>query len=132
MYIYSMSINSKEVKKIFTEQIYCFHLDRFLLEAGLIVFLNKQDILERKVKEGRCIGDYFPAYHRYMISSGNNQVKDEYTRTKMFIKNMLVVRMYKRFLKTTGTSDILVKRQQRGLKKINLSIHKIVKAGYTL
>ncbi|KAM3955433.1 LOW QUALITY PROTEIN: G protein alpha subunit f [Aphomia sociella] len=57
-------------------------LSRFLLQAGLIVFLNKQDILQSKISQGRCIGDYFPDYHQYEAPG------DEYNRTKLFIRSM--------------------------------------------
>ncbi|KAJ8707032.1 hypothetical protein PYW08_011166 [Mythimna loreyi] len=57
---------------------------RFLLEAGLILFLNKQDILERKVSQGRSIAPYFPQYNDFQAAG------DEYTRTKMFIKSLFV------------------------------------------
>lgn len=57
---------------------------RFLLEAGLILFLNKQDILESKVSQGRCIAPYFPKYNEFQAAG------DEYTRTKMFIKSLFV------------------------------------------
>ncbi|KAL0809797.1 hypothetical protein ABMA28_011293 [Loxostege sticticalis] len=55
---------------------------RFLLTAGLIVFLNKQDLLERKISAGRSVGDYFPAYRTYKPEA------DEHTRTKLFIRSM--------------------------------------------
>ncbi|XP_077286373.1 G protein alpha subunit f [Arctopsyche grandis] len=61
---------------------------RFLIKAGLIVFLNKQDILERKVREGRQIAKYFPEYNNYR--SKNPSSNDEYTKVKEFIKNLLV------------------------------------------
>ncbi|XP_052757041.1 guanine nucleotide-binding protein G(f) subunit alpha [Galleria mellonella] len=57
-------------------------LSRFLLRAGLIVFLNKQDLLQHKISQGRCIGDYFPEYHEFEASG------DEYNRTKLFIRSM--------------------------------------------
>ncbi|XP_047038477.1 guanine nucleotide-binding protein G(f) subunit alpha-like [Helicoverpa zea] len=57
---------------------------RFLLEAGLILFLNKQDILEHKISQGRSIAPYFPEYERF------NAQGDEYTRTKMFIRSLFV------------------------------------------
>ncbi|GBP66736.1 Guanine nucleotide-binding protein G(f) subunit alpha [Eumeta japonica] len=57
---------------------------RFLLEAGLIVFLNKQDILERKVRAGRSIAPYFPEYEHF------NAPGDEYLKTRSFIRNMFV------------------------------------------
>ncbi|KAG6459112.1 hypothetical protein O3G_MSEX011213 [Manduca sexta] len=58
---------------------------RFLLDAGLIVFLNKQDLLETKVSQGRSIGEYFPQYHEYQAAG------DEYTRTKLFIRSLFAV-----------------------------------------
>ncbi|XP_075988314.1 G protein alpha subunit f [Anticarsia gemmatalis] len=66
---------------------------RFLLEAGLIVFLNKQDLLEAKVCQGRSIAPYFPQYQEFS-STG-----DEYTRTKMFIKSLF--------------TDIVTKKRER-------------------
>ncbi|CAG4987846.1 unnamed protein product [Colias eurytheme] len=57
---------------------------RFLIEAGLIVFLNKQDILEYKISQGHSIAPYFPEYEHFQASG------DEYTRTKLFIKSLFV------------------------------------------
>ncbi|XP_059058839.1 guanine nucleotide-binding protein G(f) subunit alpha [Achroia grisella] len=57
-------------------------LSRFLLRAGLIVFLNKQDLLQNKISQGRSIGDYFPDYQQYSAQG------DEYNRTKLFIRSM--------------------------------------------
>ncbi|XP_028173405.1 guanine nucleotide-binding protein G(f) subunit alpha [Ostrinia furnacalis] len=55
---------------------------RFLITAGLIVFLNKQDVLENKIAQGRNVGDYFPDYHNYKPDA------DAFTRTKLFIRSM--------------------------------------------
>ncbi|CAH0599845.1 unnamed protein product [Chrysodeixis includens] len=55
---------------------------RFLLEAGLILFLNKQDLLQSKVSQGRSIAPYFPHY------LGFEAAGDEYTKTKLFIKSL--------------------------------------------
>lgn len=57
---------------------------RFLLEAGLILFLNKQDLLESKVAQGRSIAPYFPKYNEFEAAG------DEYTRTKLFIRSLFV------------------------------------------
>ncbi|XP_063371034.1 guanine nucleotide-binding protein G(f) subunit alpha [Cydia amplana] len=57
---------------------------RFLLEAGLIVFLNKQDLLRRKVERGGSIAPHFPAYNQYGGHGG------EYERTRDFIRQMFV------------------------------------------
>ncbi|XP_053688909.1 guanine nucleotide-binding protein G(f) subunit alpha [Sabethes cyaneus] len=61
--------------------------NRFLAETGLIVFLNKQDILKQKIAAGKSIRDYFPEYNEFQIDS---DICDEYTCTRTFIKSMLV------------------------------------------
>ncbi|KAI8441570.1 hypothetical protein MSG28_015152 [Choristoneura fumiferana] len=61
---------------------------RFLLEAGLIVFLNKQDLLRQKVERGPGIARYFPKYRDYQGPG------DEYDRTKMFIRQMFVFQLF--------------------------------------
>lgn len=44
-------------------QIVCF---RWLQEVSIILFLNKQDLLEQKIKEGRSrLEKYFPEYAYY-------------------------------------------------------------------
>lgn len=63
---------------------------RFLVKAGLIVFLNKQDVLERKIKEGRNIARYFPEYNNFKFDDAS----DEYTKAKEFVKHMLVVNIF--------------------------------------
>ncbi|XP_047541306.1 guanine nucleotide-binding protein G(f) subunit alpha [Vanessa atalanta] len=57
---------------------------RFLIEAGLIVFLNKQDLLQNKISQGRSIAPYFPQYTNFDCHG------DEYIRTKQFIRSMFV------------------------------------------
>ncbi|XP_060808714.1 guanine nucleotide-binding protein G(f) subunit alpha [Amyelois transitella] len=59
-------------------------LSRFLLEAGLIVFLNKQDLLQNKIAQGRSISTYFPEYDSFQAPG------DEYNKTKLFIRSMFV------------------------------------------
>uniref|UniRef100_A0A2H1VKA1 SFRICE_011868 n=1 Tax=Spodoptera frugiperda TaxID=7108 RepID=A0A2H1VKA1_SPOFR len=66
---------------------------RFLLEAGLILFLNKQDLLESKVAQGRSIAPYFPQYNDFEAAG------DEYTRTKLFIRSLFV--------------DVITKKRER-------------------
>jgi len=46
---------------------FCFV--RFLQDAGVIVFLNKQDLLKEKVESGKSIGLYFPEYNEYQMNS---------------------------------------------------------------
>lgn len=78
---------------------------RFLLEAGLIVFLNKQDVLENKIRQGKSIAPYFPEYENYDAEG------DEYTRTKLFIRNMFVnitQKKYERKKLSTSTNKFIV------------------------
>jgi len=42
---------------------------RFLHAAGVIVFLNKQDVLKEKVESGKSIAKYFPDYAKYQLDS---------------------------------------------------------------
>ncbi|XP_023942884.2 guanine nucleotide-binding protein G(f) subunit alpha [Bicyclus anynana] len=55
---------------------------RFLLQAGLIVFLNKQDVLERKLRAGRRLADHFPAFAHFAAPG------DECARAKLFIRSL--------------------------------------------
>ncbi|XP_055533694.1 guanine nucleotide-binding protein G(f) subunit alpha [Wyeomyia smithii] len=63
--------------------------NRFLSETGIIVFLNKQDILKQKIEAGKSIEDYFPEYNQYK-ENADSDICDEYTRARTFIKSMLV------------------------------------------
>lgn len=68
--------------------------NRFLAETGLIVFLNKQDILEQKILAGKSIGKYFPEYKDYVAEEAVDDAGmcNEFARTRCFIKSKLVVR----------------------------------------
>ncbi|KAG7312667.1 hypothetical protein JYU34_000992 [Plutella xylostella] len=77
---------------------------RFLLEAGLIVFLNKQDLLENKIKQGKSIATYFPEYNEYKAAG------DEYTRTRLFIRSMF--------------ADVTTRKRER--KKMSTSAEKFI------
>lgn len=63
---------------------------RFLRDAGLIVFLNKQDLLKKKIEQGKRIGKYFPDYLQYQMQE-KGEPNDEYTRTKFFMKKKITV-----------------------------------------
>jgi guanine nucleotide-binding protein subunit alpha len=63
---------------------------RFLRDAGVIVFLNKQDILKEKIESGKSIASYFPEYKKYRMSRKDGDGSDEYTRTKHFIRSLFV------------------------------------------
>lgn len=65
--------------------------NRFLSSAGIIVFLNKQDIMESKIRNGKSIGNYFGEYEQFRITSRDGNVFDECDRTRCFIKQKLVV-----------------------------------------
>lgn len=63
---------------------------RFIRDAGLIVFLNKQDLLKKKIEQGKRIGKYFPDYIQYQMLE-KVDANDEYTRTKLFMKKKITV-----------------------------------------
>ncbi|XP_055689358.1 guanine nucleotide-binding protein G(f) subunit alpha [Lutzomyia longipalpis] len=64
--------------------------NRFLASAGIICFLNKQDIMERKIMEGKCIGHYFPDYYNYRLSANDGIAFDECNKTRCFIRHKLI------------------------------------------
>lgn len=65
--------------------------NRYLCSAGVIVFLNKQDIMEQKIREGKSIGEHFPEYHSYMLPFKADDLQNECKRTRSFIHNKLLV-----------------------------------------
>ena len=65
--------------------------NRFLSESGVIVFLNKQDIMEQKVYRGKSIGKYFADYKNFQLPTKYGIDIDECTKTKHFIRSKLVV-----------------------------------------
>jgi guanine nucleotide-binding protein subunit alpha, other len=64
--------------------------NRFLYSAGVIVFLNKQDIMEEKIRSGKLIGTYFPKYYQYRLSAQDGNVFDECNKTRCFIRQNLI------------------------------------------
>ncbi|XP_970742.2 guanine nucleotide-binding protein G(f) subunit alpha [Tribolium castaneum] len=44
---------------------------RFLRKAGMIVFLNKQDLFQRKIEHGRKLEKYFPEYKNFNKTLGS-------------------------------------------------------------
>ncbi|KAI9587233.1 guanine nucleotide-binding protein G(f) subunit alpha isoform X1 [Glossina fuscipes] len=64
--------------------------NRFLASAGIIVFLNKQDIMERKIRTGTHIVDYFPEFEEFCNSPQAENYFDECDWTKKFIKQKLI------------------------------------------
>lgn len=63
---------------------------RFIRDAGLIVFLNKQDLLKKKIEQGKQISKYFPDYLQYKTPE-KVEASDEYTKTKLFMKKKIMV-----------------------------------------
>ncbi|GFG30691.1 hypothetical protein Cfor_07468 [Coptotermes formosanus] len=61
---------------------------RFLRHAGVIVFLNKQDMLKEKIESGKSVASYFPEYNKYQMSSKDGDGSDEYIRTRCFIRDL--------------------------------------------
>lgn len=62
--------------------------------AGLIVFLNKQDILERKIKQGRKLEKYFPEFSNFMVKQTSEDPNFEYERAKLFMEKKIKVLYY--------------------------------------
>ena len=44
--------------------------NRWLRTVSIILFLNKQDILRKKVDEGKNVEDYFPEFSSYRPPAG--------------------------------------------------------------
>ncbi|RZC43030.1 G-alpha and/or Arf domain containing protein [Asbolus verrucosus] len=57
---------------------------RFLRSAGMIVFLNKQDLLRRKIEQGRKIDKYFPEFNDFTESNVLG-----YDRAKLFLEKKI-------------------------------------------
>ncbi len=67
---------------------------RYFRHSGIIVFLNKQDILAEKIKKGADIGKYFPEYKAFKppkATSSFYKKNINLHKTLMFIKSKLEV-----------------------------------------
>lgn len=63
----------------------------FLRDSGLIVFLNKQDLLERKLNDGTSkLENYFDDYKDYVRNT--KIIKNDYEMAKTFMKDKIEVR----------------------------------------
>lgn len=80
------------------ESFELFHLvwhNGFLTSAGLICFLNKQDLLEQKIRAGHSLAVYFPEYIDYCQNNNRSsllprdKILDECEKTRCFIKEQL-------------------------------------------
>jgi len=60
---------------------------RFLKEAGIILFLNKQDVLEEKIRRGGRIDNHFPLFSSYTLTDRKGSLlylfKNELLITKL-------------------------------------------------
>lgn len=61
------------------------------MQSGFITFLNKQDLLEEKIKAGKRIGTYFQDYDNYRMSAKDGNQFDEVKKTGCFIRQKLMV-----------------------------------------
>lgn len=68
------------------------HRSKFVREAGLIVFLNKQDLLEKKIlTQHRKVEQYFPEYANYVPDKKENwDGSNEYDRARLFMKHKVM------------------------------------------
>lgn len=72
---------------------------RFLRDSGFILFLNKQDLLKKKIDEGVRVGDYFPEYDNYTPHKvdKDEDPKEEYIRARCFIRDKFIAITRKNF-----------------------------------
>jgi len=58
---------------------------RWLRTISVILFLNKQDLLAEKIKNGRRLENYFPEFARYVVSQGEpGKLKNE-SKKKVYL-----------------------------------------------
>lgn len=91
---FDQTLREDETQNRFTEAcelFSCVWNNRFLSSAGVIIFLNKQDIMEGKIRSGKRIGDYFGDYKNFRITPKDGNVFDECDRTRCFIRQKLIV-----------------------------------------
>ncbi|KAL5467655.1 hypothetical protein EMCRGX_G031916 [Ephydatia muelleri] len=73
-------------------------LNRWLQSVSVILFLNKQDTLRKKVEAGKRVEDYFPEFAAYRAPTQEGRDKGEvgereselYTRAKYFVRDLFV------------------------------------------
>lgn len=66
-YLKIFGIIGIEKRKTYITEI-DFPFFRWLKTISVILFLNKQDLLAEKIKNGRRLEDHFPEYARYVVS----------------------------------------------------------------
>lgn len=62
---------------------------KYLRGSGMILFLNKQDLLKEKVERGFKIEDHFPAYKCFKTHKAEDN-SSEYTRVRSFIRELFL------------------------------------------
>jgi guanine nucleotide-binding protein G(s) subunit alpha len=96
--------------------------NRWLKRTSVVLFLNKQDLLERKTLEGRFkLESYFPEFANYQLPFTCNDTEgkdsmDVYLRAKYFIRSLFVhitrftpcegKRLYSYFTTAVDTNNI--------------------------
>nr|CAH7766390.1 unnamed protein product [Callosobruchus chinensis] len=75
----------QEAYNLFTDIVH----SKFVRDAGLIVFLNKQDVLKRKIEQGRKIEVYFREFSSFVPSS-EKECDNDYERAKSFMKQKIL------------------------------------------
>ncbi|KAJ8975877.1 hypothetical protein NQ317_015210 [Molorchus minor] len=76
----------KEAFSLFTD----IYRSKFVRDAGLIVFLNKQDLLKKKIEQGRRIEKYFPEYADYRPTDRDGKFESEYDKARYFIRQNIL------------------------------------------
>jgi GTPase SAR1 family protein len=92
---YDMNLREDETKNRLEEATNLFDSiwnNRWLKKISVILFLNKQDLLKRKIMIGKSrIEKYFPEYNNYRIMPGTVRQFEgetpEVVRTKLFIRD---------------------------------------------
>jgi len=94
---YNMTLREDSSQNRLREALSLFETiwnNRWLKTISVILFLNKQDLLEEKIMNGRSkLEDYFPEFHEYscadMHSVGNDFAGDNplVVRAKFFIRD---------------------------------------------
>nr|XP_046915632.1 guanine nucleotide-binding protein G(s) subunit alpha-like [Dermatophagoides farinae] len=90
----------------------------YLNKSGIILFMNKQDILKEKIQRGHRIENYFPEYKDYKLPKNKHEVEEEYEYRKArdFIldkffqvtkdRNVCKHRFFSHFTTATDTNNI--------------------------
>lgn len=86
----------------------------YLEKSGIILFMNKQDILKEKIQRGHRIENYFPEYKDYKPTKNKiNEKEYEYLKARQFILDKFLEvtkdgkhRFFSHFTTATDTNNI--------------------------